>query len=235
MKWLKLYTEICNDPKIRLLSFEDRWHYVAILCAKADGLLDGPIPDRLLRVHLGLAEVEFESLQKRLLDVCLVDERWQPNGWENRQTSKDPTAAERQRKYRERHIKKSETVSNAVSNALRVTEAPLPEGEEEREEEKEVHPYGCTRTPHQKVIEVFNEICGDRLPRVRSLTDNRKRAIKAHHTGIMEGDLENWRGYFQRVRQSRFLMGEVKDWNADFDWLLRKDIPLQVLEGKYDR
>lgn len=103
MKWLKLHAEICTDPKIRLLAFEDRWHYVALLCAKADGLLDddSPIRERLIRVHLGLAEVEAESLKKRLREVCLIDEDWCPTGWEKRQST-DPTGAERKRKQREK-------------------------------------------------------------------------------------------------------------------------------------
>ena len=71
-EWLKLHAEICTDPKIRLLAFGDRWHYVALLCAKADGLLDddSPIRERLIRVHLGLAEVEAESLKKRPREVA---------------------------------------------------------------------------------------------------------------------------------------------------------------------
>ena len=40
MHWLKLYTEIVNDPKIQLLEPSDRWHYIVLLCAKADGLFE---------------------------------------------------------------------------------------------------------------------------------------------------------------------------------------------------
>ena len=53
MKWLKLYTGIATDPKVGILSFDDRWHYVSLLCAKADGLMEEEprLRDRLLRVQ----------------------------------------------------------------------------------------------------------------------------------------------------------------------------------------
>ena len=111
LRWLKLYTEILDDPKIRLLAFEDRWHYVALLCCKADGLMDERenLWERLIQVKLGLAQVEYDSLKKRLMEVCLIDENWNPSGWEKRQAAGDPAAAERQRKYREKQRKRNVT------------------------------------------------------------------------------------------------------------------------------
>ena len=40
MRWLRLWTDITSDPKIKMLAFEDRWHYVAILCMKRRGELE---------------------------------------------------------------------------------------------------------------------------------------------------------------------------------------------------
>ena len=54
MKWFKLYPEIANHPRLRILSFEDRWHYISLMCAKADGTLDQPnakLRDQMLSVH----------------------------------------------------------------------------------------------------------------------------------------------------------------------------------------
>jgi len=110
MQWLKLYTEILDDPKIRLLAFEDRWHYVALLCCKAEGIQDERhgIWERLLSVKLGLAEVEFDSLKKRLMEVFLIDANWNPTGWDKRQQATDKSAAERQKKYRDRLRKRGD-------------------------------------------------------------------------------------------------------------------------------
>ncbi|EKU29717.1 hypothetical protein C660_12539 [Alcaligenes sp. HPC1271] len=40
MPWFRAYTEMVDDEKLRLLAFEDRWHYVALLCLKGQGVLD---------------------------------------------------------------------------------------------------------------------------------------------------------------------------------------------------
>jgi hypothetical protein len=103
LKWLKLYTEITRDPKVLLLSFEDRWHYVAVLCAKADGMLDQEprLRDRMMRVHLGLDDHNVDAVRERLMDVLLIDEDWEPRGWDNRQSA-DATGAARKRRQRQR-------------------------------------------------------------------------------------------------------------------------------------
>lgn len=101
MKWLKLYTEIARDPKMVILAFEDRWHYVAILCAKAEGLLDQKpeLRDRMLAAHLGLSQSNMDEMRKRLVDVELIDDDWEPIGWLERQSA-DATGAARKRRQR---------------------------------------------------------------------------------------------------------------------------------------
>lgn len=106
LPWLRLYTEIVDDEKVRLLAFEDRWHYVALLCCKRMGILDAGDPIgllmRKLSVKLGLALRELESMLLRLEEVGLVDsETAQPTGWEARQFISD-SSTERVRKFRAR-------------------------------------------------------------------------------------------------------------------------------------
>lgn len=104
--WFRLYHEIIDDDKVRLLAFEDRWHYVALLACKAKGLLDDEqsfdLLQRRLAVRLGLQVRELEALQRRLMEVDLVDGDWQPCGWDKRQYASDHSAAERKRRQRER-------------------------------------------------------------------------------------------------------------------------------------
>lgn len=104
--WFRVYTEMVDDEKIRLLAFEDRWHYVAILCCKGKGIIDAS-PDltmtmRKLSVKLGLTVREMETALGRLAEVGLVDAKTaQPLGWDSRQFISD-TSTERVRAYRER-------------------------------------------------------------------------------------------------------------------------------------
>ena len=40
LPWFRTYTRMVDDDKLKLLAFEDRWHFVALLCLKGEGLLD---------------------------------------------------------------------------------------------------------------------------------------------------------------------------------------------------
>ena len=106
MRWFKLYPEIANHPRLRILSFEDRWHYISLMCAKADGTLDQPsekLRDQMLSVHL---------VKGRLMDVELIAEDWDIINWEDKQSS-DATGAARKRRQRAREkLAKEEELKN---------------------------------------------------------------------------------------------------------------------------
>ena len=101
MKWFKLYTELAQHPRLRILAFEDRWHYVSLMCAKADGTLeqDAALRDKMLGVHLGLSAVEMDAVKDRLMDVDLITSDWDIINWEDKQSS-DATGAARKRRQR---------------------------------------------------------------------------------------------------------------------------------------
>jgi hypothetical protein len=107
--WFRLYSRIMTDPKVEMLSFEDQRHFVWLLCMKNEGYLDQDFPrmdmfDRMMGRKLGIQGEALDSAKRRLMDVGLIDERWQPVSWDDLQfmSDKDPTAAERKRKQRER-------------------------------------------------------------------------------------------------------------------------------------
>lgn len=104
MQWFRMYAEAVDDDKLRLLAFEDRWHYVAILCLKSGGVLDSDPKtlDRRVALKLGLLAHDLGEVKRRLMEVGLIDKRWQPSGWGKRQFQSD-TSAERTRQWRERH------------------------------------------------------------------------------------------------------------------------------------
>lgn len=103
--WLRLWACAVDDDKLRLLAFEDRWHFIAILCCKAQGVLD-TLPgtlDRRVAAKLGLQLREADEVKRRLEELDLIDENWQPVAWDKRQfiSDQDSTAV-RARNYRER-------------------------------------------------------------------------------------------------------------------------------------
>ncbi len=106
--WFRMWVDAVDDEKLKLLAFEDRWHFVAILCCKRKGIQDaGDAPallDRKMGAKLGLPDRERDEVRRRLMEVMLVDENWQPLAWGKRQfvSDADSTAAERKRKQRDR-------------------------------------------------------------------------------------------------------------------------------------
>lgn len=87
------------------------------------------------------------------------------------------------------------------------------------------------RVNYQAVAELFNETCPS-LPKVRDLTDQRRRAIKAR---IMEGNtIEDFQEVFAKVQGSDFLTGKNGGWKCGFDWILKPANWQKIKEGNYD-
>ena len=82
---------------------------------------------------------------------------------------------------------------------------------------------------------LWNEVCGNLLPKVSKLTGKRKQHANAR---LAEKDRSPdwWRAYFARIAASSFCRGEnQRGWRADFDFATRsEDVVVSVLEGKYD-
>ena len=120
LPWFRVYTNIVDNHKMRLLAFEDRWHFIAIMACKQSGIFenaDAEFVNRSLAVKLGLQLPALDELKKRLKDVNLVDKNWNVIKWEERQYKSD-SSKERQRKYREKQkVSKSVTEPKRHQNA----------------------------------------------------------------------------------------------------------------------
>lgn len=126
-QWLRLWTDAIDDEKLKLLAFEDRWHFIAILCMKRKGILDAPdthaLRDRKVGAKLGLGDRDRDEVRNRLREVGLINEHWQPLAWGKRQfvSDADPTALERKKRQREKQRHGRVTRDNRDSHA-RVTD-----------------------------------------------------------------------------------------------------------------
>jgi hypothetical protein len=109
MPWFRMYTDFLNDAKLISLSFEDQRHYIGVLALKCSGVLDQDctpeLRDRIVAQRLWIDHSIIREVKKRLAAAALIDDEWQPLGWEKRQfrSDADATGAERQRRYKERH------------------------------------------------------------------------------------------------------------------------------------
>jgi hypothetical protein len=124
--WFRLYSEAVDDEKLRLLAFEDRWHFIAILCCKNMGLFDDgtELGKRKLAVKLGLSVREMDEVARRLSDVGLTDrETMEPLQWDKRQFKGD-SSSERVKNWRDKNKKQpcngDETLQKRYSNGVRI-------------------------------------------------------------------------------------------------------------------
>ena len=146
LQWFRLYHRIIDDEKIRLLAFEDRWHFIALCCLKADGLLDeadGPLKDRKIAVKMGVQARELDEVKRRLFEVGLTDENMHPLAWDDLQYKSD-NSTDRVRKYREKTKRKQAKQSGNVSVTRQETEADT---DTEKETPNGVSPKRGSRLP----------------------------------------------------------------------------------------
>lgn len=85
---------------------------------------------------------------------------------------------------------------------------------------------------YSAIQKLYNECCPS-LPRCLSLSDARKKAIKARFS---DGNGEEvFHKVFVKAEASGFLRGENdRRWTANFDWLIKATNFSKVLEGVYD-
>lgn len=84
---------------------------------------------------------------------------------------------------------------------------------------------------YQQIADMYNVTCVS-FPRLTSISDSRKKAIKARLKTYSVGDFER---LFQKAEDSDFLKGKnTRDWSATFDWLIKDANMAKVLDGLYE-
>lgn len=106
------------------------------------------------------------------------------------------------------------------------------EKEKEKKEQKRTAPppddFGIEDA---EVVASYQRICRS-LPRVRDLTEARRRAIRSAAKRLAA--CGGFDALFHRVEASDFLTGRSGGWQAGFDWILRPANLAKILEGNYD-
>lgn len=84
---------------------------------------------------------------------------------------------------------------------------------------------------YQQIADMYNDICIS-FPKVKSLSNTRKKAIKAR---LKTYSIEDFKMLFEKAEASAFLKGgNQRNWSATFDWLIKDANMAKVLDGNYD-
>lgn len=130
-------------------------------------------------------------------------------------------------------------VGNGVNVVGNATNVNVKVKEEVKEEIKKT-PSSPNNIPYQEIVDLYHQVLPE-LPRVKILTPTRKRQIKARwlskyklSDGTSIDTLDFWKGYFEFVRGSKFLMGQNdRNWKPDLEWLTKESKFTGVIEGKH--
>lgn len=96
--------------------------------------------------------------------------------------------------------------------------------------EKETEKENRDRVHYQQIADLYNEICIS-FPRITSLSDARKKAIKAR---LKTYSIDDFKLMFQKAEESDFLKGKnARNWSANFDWMIKDANFAKILDDNY--
>ncbi|WP_070988447.1 hypothetical protein [Halofilum ochraceum] len=247
LRWFRMYAEAIDDEKLRLLAFEDRWHFVALMCCKAQGLFDtDDDPDmvhRKLAVKLGVQARELDEIHRRLQAVGLVNIHLEPVNWDKRQFRHD-NSADRTRRYRER-LRGEGQGENEVNDCDGHSDAPsrARATETESDTETETSPgerRSPSRSPRRSYPQWFEDLWA-KVPK-RAGSQDKKAAFEQCNGRLAEGftveqigdGLDRYRTYLHatgRIGTDKVLMGKTFMGPADPPHFLNDWTPPAAIGG----
>ena len=235
-----------SDTINELSWFEEVLFYRLIVSCDDYGRFDGRpaiIKGTLFPLKEGVTTKNIESALSRLTSAGLV-KRYVVDGkpylslptWEQHQTIR----AKRSRfpeQVEEGGMKSDDSKRNTDDRNLQAHENICMHMQADAPENPNPNPNpnpntGSEPAPaYSEIVDSFNEICKS-FPKVKALTENRKKAIRARLRTHSAADFIT---LFEKAEASDFLRGaNGRDWSATFDWLIKESNMEKVLEGNYD-
>ena len=146
--------------------------------------------------------------------------------------------AERKRIQKERKIldsigqdwKKSNDIGQFPTSPSKSIEIEI-EKEKEIDIDIEIESENRDRINYQQIADMYNDTCVS-FPRLTTLSDSRKKAIKAR---LKTHTVDDFRLMFEKAEASNFLKGaNDRNWSATFDWMIKDSNMAKILDGNYD-
>jgi hypothetical protein len=237
-RWYRAYDGTVTDEKLaeaamvadvsRAVSIA-AWHCLLESAARVNNCGSFETTPRRVSVILFEPPAKIEALFSAYEELGLIGEGVVLS-WKKRQfhSDQDPTAADRQRRKRER--------DKQADNASVTRDSRPPETETKTEE---VSPNGDCPSGDEPtltvkhVFEYYQELATELALTVpRDLTPERRQLIQARINHYPLGDFLT---VFAKCRGSPFLRGDRGRTPLSIDWLMKKGNFQKVLEGNYDR
>ena len=250
VKWIKITTDMFDNRKIKHLRRLPEGNNIVLIWVmlltmagrcNSGGMIflteNIPYTPKMLADELDFEENTVLLALKVLDDLNMVvadSGCFKIAGWEEYQNIEGMDKIREQNRIRQKKwYDKQKKISNAIPNAsLTLPNATEEDKEEEIEKDIEVDiDTKREKTDFQSVVDLYHTICVS-FPVVRSLSESRKKAIKARLNAY---SMDEFKTVFENAEASSFLKGtNDRNWRANFDWLIADKNMVKVLEGFYE-
>ena len=247
VKWIKIVTDIFDDEKVLMIETLPEcdtiiviWFKLLCLAGKQNnsGVFQmGHIPytdemfATIFRRNLNTVRLALRTFEQFGMVEIINDTVTIPNWGKHQSIDQIEAKNAYMKKYMREYREKQKLISAGKTKCKTNSKTNVSEAEEEREEERELDlDKKDKKTDFQSVVDLFHTICVS-YPKVRSLSEARKKAIGAR---LKTYTMEDFRAVFENAEASSFLKGKNdRNWSASFDWLIADKNMVKVLEGTY--
>ena len=248
IKWIKIVTDMFDNRKIRQIeclpdgdSIIVIWMKLLCLAGQTNdnGMVyftkDIPYTEQMLSQQFNRPLTTIQMALKTFEQfgmVELVDNILHISNWEKYQNIDGMEKIREQNRLRKQRQRERQKLLTDMSQDSHVTVTQGHATEEDKEEDIDKDKEeDKRRIDYNGIKDAYNSLCPS-LPSVRTLSDARKKAIKAR---LNTYTVENLHEAFKKAEASDFLKGKNEsNWQADFDWILKDANLAKILDGKYD-
>lgn len=257
VKWIKIVTDIFDDEKILMIETLPEcdtiiviWFKLLCLAGKKNncGVFQmGHIPytdemfATIFRRPLNTVRLALKTFEQfgmvEIVNNTVTIPNWSRHqsldAYEKRKERDRLYQAERraaQRALIEKSSDKSSDKSADASSDVAPLDKTRLEEDKNREDIDNRNNDSGESVSCQQIVDLFHSICKS-YPKIRSLSDARKKAIKAR---LKTYTLQDFQNVFENAENSSFLKGKNdRNWSANFDWLIADKNMAKVLENAY--
>lgn len=247
VKWIKLATGLPDNRKIKQIrrlpegdTIALMWVFLMCLAGETndDGMVyftpEIPFTEEMLAdqfaidlntIRLGLTTFQRFGMIEIVDDIiCLSSwEKWQAVDRLSEIREYNRLAKRKSREKKKALQAPSEDVNDKSMTSQRCHDTDK-EGDKDKEEDKK------EKIDYQLIADMYNRLCPS-FPSIRSLSEARKKAIKAR---LKTYTLDDFQKVFENAEASSFLKGSNnRNWTANFDWLMKDANMAKVLDGNY--
>lgn len=249
IKWIKITTDMFDNRKIRHLRRLPDGNNIVLIWVmlltmagrcNASGMIflteNIPYTPKMLADELDFEETTVQLALAALENLNMIvtkNGHFAIAGWDEYQNIEGMEKIKEQtRKRVAKYREKQKLLEGNVTCNVTVTDSNGTEEDKEEDIDIELErEIKRERVDCQQIADMYNTICVS-FPSIRSLSDSRKKAIKAR---LKTYTVDDFRTLFEMAEASSFLKGSNnRNWSATFDWLIKDANMAKVLEGNYE-